>query len=45
MKTRQLDRRPLAYWNRFLIRWFWCAMLWGAIGVAAMADQLPLLPG
>lgn len=37
MKTRQLDRRSL-------MSWFWCAMLWGAIGAAVLADKLPLLP-
>lgn len=38
MKVRQLDKRPL-------VRWFWCGMLCGAIGVAMMMEKLPLLPG
>ena len=42
MKVRQLDKRPLMC---LLMRWFWCGMLCGAIGVAMMVEKLPLLPG
>ena len=46
MKVRQLDKRPSGHPLMCpFMRWFWCGMLCGAIGVAMMVDRLPLLPG